>query len=468
MVLFLTSTISAVIAFSIFNSFAISSFPLILYYRNEEIIRKRLPIFMLVQTVFIILGVNYYLYLWVEENYYSSPNFITLWIIHFFQISFYGCNLLRDIYIIFLNFLNMIRSEKALSGGSRETSHGNALSYTIENLNFIDKIVIKSAIMLNLLLKKRSLQRARRNSSSFDIKTSLEALQTNVEDGDTETINSYSSFNAKDLIKALGILVLVASIICLAINISFPNVFGIIPTVTSYEKIPKVVWYPLLGISALFLLIKPALLYTQRNISEFGIRTEAFATAFTIFAGLVCYLIFESRIVPRYIYPMSSGIIVLLISNYCPIVWLLLWENRQKKAINEERSRTLELNFRDLLDYTKRKDNQASYEILKKTMVDTLCIENLIFHEHYQTFLHQDQKQMMKDLRKFSELFIQADSPYELNLSYQAKENFLGIPADDLEKKKEALQLVYEEVMKLIYTNSFPKYLKRVSKVRLI
>ena len=99
------------------NIFYVTSITIFWYHRREESIRKRLPIFVCFSSIANIIVGNVFLTS-AMSNYFSlhlTFGTVILWVDYLFIPAWLYCNILRDIYLIFLKYLNSSRLGQGLT-----------------------------------------------------------------------------------------------------------------------------------------------------------------------------------------------------------------------------------------------------------------------------------------------------------------------------------------------------------------
>lgn len=97
---------------------------MLFFYRNKELtsVTVRLPRFVGLCSFFGQVLFNFYLTYNFDFIYYGTPGFVHLWIQYIFIPGWLYCNLLRDLYLFFLHFLNESRmAANSAKGGYTET-----------------------------------------------------------------------------------------------------------------------------------------------------------------------------------------------------------------------------------------------------------------------------------------------------------------------------------------------------------
>ncbi|KAJ3088480.1 hypothetical protein HK102_008650 [Quaeritorhiza haematococci] len=315
-----------------------------------------------------------------------------------------------------------------------------------QKLNVIERIVIRAQLFLH---EKRT------NDDAMDAVVSTDNTNNHGINGDPNLWLMDISKNVNG--KLLTAVIVIGTLSSGLIFIPQCLIFGTHTRAGRCEKLDFI--FMDIFIIVVMYIINPTLLISLRRIKDnFNMKRE-------LIWALAIFIIFYT------LYMMSSFEWIPLIAplgDYCwalltcvglyhvvVVVWPLLETFRPSSneihggpqlAYNQE-------------SFDKTLNSPALYARFKEVVAQDFCMENLLFHEFYLQVMAMpnmpDQVAIVLKSR-----FLNAGAPHELNLTSAVKKKHL----ENLKKPgmiRDVLKSIHNDIGVLLYTNSFPKFLRR-------
>ncbi|KAJ3088478.1 hypothetical protein HK102_008648 [Quaeritorhiza haematococci] len=207
-------------------------------------------------------------------------------------------------------------------------------------------------------------------------------------------------------------------------------------------------------------LINPYLIFALRRVSDnYGIKRELVIAITSFITLYTVHLLGVFGVIPLLPYGLTYNWVVPVSTTLCHTV-LVVWptiasfhhtanpvsSNGHQLAYNQE-------------SFEKALKDPELYGRFKEVVAQDFCTENVAYHEFYLQLADMPvvPEQAVELLKT---RFLNPGAPQELNLSSAVKKKLLH-RLDDPTQVKDVLKTIHDDVAVLLYTNSFPKFIKR-------
>ncbi|KAJ3088479.1 hypothetical protein HK102_008649 [Quaeritorhiza haematococci] len=411
--------------------------------RNHEMIRSRMPLLTIFQAVISLLACwLFYLTLSFDLDTGGGEG-------GRFEIPCLAAGLVSTLLGTCWALLLFVKVSKViLLHAINQTSlqYTNRSDRKFQKLGVIERIVIRAQLFFH---------ERRAADDTMEALVSIENLKSHGTDGDPNLWLMDISKNING--KLLTAVIVIGTLSSGLIFIPQCLIFGTHTRAGRCEKLDFI--FMDIFIIVVMYIINPALLISLRRIKDnFNMKRELIwaLAIFIIFYTL--YMLASFEWIPL-IAPLGDYCWALLtcvvLYHLIVVVWPLLETFRPNSheihggpqlAYNQE-------------SFDKTLNTPALYARFKEVVAQDFCMENLLFHEFYLQVLAMpnlpDQVAIVLKSR-----FLNAGAPHELNLTSAVKKRHL----ENLKKLgmfREVLKSIHDEVVLLLYTNSFPKFLRR-------
>ncbi|KAI9144184.1 hypothetical protein BKA69DRAFT_1172963, partial [Paraphysoderma sedebokerense] len=229
-------------------------------------------------------------------------------------------------------------------------------------------------------------------------------------------------------------------------------------------------WIPMYIFSGIYFLLLPYFLYVLRNVQDsFYMRLEQTIVLATY---APCYALWMlTFLVPAWtkaiwpgpnIWLVFLGVVCHTISIAFPAMYEFLRGRKDQKILL---SYTLEA-FQKVLN------DRSLFSQLKDILAEDFCIENALFYEEYiclfptdsqnSSYITENPESVHRHVFHIVQTFIAPGSPHELNLTSHARKEIMNA-IHDQNFSIEILEPARKEIVQLMYTNTYPRLLKRIS-----
>lgn len=478
------------IACSVLNIYFISTTILFFYCRKMEVVTVRLPPFVGLCSLFSIALMNIHLTQEYNFLYYSTPSFITLWIYYLFIPSWLYCNLLRDLYFFFLHFLNASRLGKVTRKGDEAHAMHSAMTWP-ERTMLRTALLVQRAVKKDFLFQRpmtsiqnESLLQKSASQSEDNHPVANKPLAPNMQSlnnvqGSVLDISKLSSFNSEDLAKIIGYITIFNAIMALIVNLSFPG-FRLIPIEYATNQQLGYMQIILYVLILVYFIIKCFFIYSLKNINDvYGLKIEAVLTFAVMTVG---YVFLVGQIPPwgGYTYMIIILTSLQTFSTVFPVVYGFI-DNRLMRNLMKYEDVELAVNpsappvkrretfVVEKENYQKILKTPQLYELFKKIVAESYCLENILFLEEYEELKQLNGAKYVqgpmnptvkRKLEKIISNYLIPNSSYELNIPDQLRQDLLINYGKDNEKFLGYLMELEVEVNKMLFLNSYPRFLK--------
>ncbi|KAI9144183.1 hypothetical protein BKA69DRAFT_1056160 [Paraphysoderma sedebokerense] len=447
-----SDTTAYIITAAVWNVYILSTALLFYLLRKKDIIRKRNIHACLFQVFFSVWTGNIWL---TRVNLWPTVYASIPWILS--AISNYFCviNWLFSYFIRTIILLNDYYSAKIASMVNKKSAIKNE-----EEL--VQLLHLSPAEKFAFNLQKRIINLGK-SSSTPDNRQETIALLTN-------KAGVIKGIGFQELLKCLmysTMIELVILLIVLGYSEGFTS-----KALSSSHQFRGLEWIPLYFATVVFLLLVPAFVYLLRNIKDsLFLRLEQTATFVVFYPFFILYVLtyFVRPISNAFSFGYNLWLFMLLtivhtITVTAPALYALLKKDsgNQKVLLNNS-----------IESFTRVLNDATLFAELKQILVENFSIENALFLEEYgvlvpsgaskQTHTILDAEGTQVQIQNIVKMFIVSGAPNELNITSKTRKAIVAAWQKGGHLSAEILEPAKLEVIQMMYQNSYPRLLRKIS-----